>query len=236
MGNRTVLGAQSGDTMTHPQHTGKGLFTQLAKKTYETAKGEGIEFIFGFPNKNSFPGFIKKLNWIQTGSMVNFTISVKTFPIQKIPKVFRPANFFTKSWAKFLLRGKMLKNIEFQDQSNTHGIIHDQNFFGYKTENDRVWLKFGKVKIFVKLNLWFSIGFIDKPELLDIDEINEIKKTAAFLGFDKIFYSCSDNHPSLPYFKSFFQEEEGLPVCWLHHPKTEELKSNIFTSADFDTF
>ncbi|MBX7203773.1 MAG: GNAT family N-acetyltransferase, partial [Bacteroidia bacterium] len=35
---RQILSAQSGDTMTHPAHQGKGLFTKLAKLTYELAK------------------------------------------------------------------------------------------------------------------------------------------------------------------------------------------------------
>src|SRR4030095_10457568 len=57
------LTAQSGDTMTHPNHRGKGLFVKLAKMTYELAKENGIKFVFGFPNDNSLPGFVKKLGW-----------------------------------------------------------------------------------------------------------------------------------------------------------------------------
>ncbi len=236
IGNGKVLCAQSGDTMTHPQHTGKGLFTLLAKQTYETALAEGIECIFGFPNKNSFPGFIKKLNWVQTGTMTNFTLPVKTIPLQKVPKVFKPAYFVTRPWTKVILQQKVQENFEFEDQNNYPRILHDKNFFGYKTGNDSVWLKCGKIKIFVKLNLWFIIGFIDKPELLGINETNAIKKLAALLGFDKIFYSCSDNHPSLPFVSKFFNQEEGLPVCWLNNSRLEELKKMVFTSADFDTF
>src|SRR5580704_10949455 len=42
---KLYLAAESGDTMTHPDHGGKGLFTLLAKMTYEQAKSEGIQFI-----------------------------------------------------------------------------------------------------------------------------------------------------------------------------------------------
>lgn len=236
IGNTKVLCAQSGDTMTHPQHTGKGLFTLLAKQTYETALAEGIEYIFGFPNKNSFPGFIKKLDWEQTGTMTNFTLPVKTLPFQKIPKVFKPAYFFTRAWTKVILQHKVQQNTELEEPNNHPRILHDQNFFGYKTGNDRLWLKCGRIKIFVRLNLWFIIGLIDKPELLGINEISEIKKIAAWLGFDKIFYSCSDNHPSLPFVAKFLHREEGLPVCWLKNSRLEDLKAAVFTSADFDTF
>lgn len=44
---RQVLSAQSGDTMTHPAHQGKGLFTKLARLTYDLAKELKVQFIFG---------------------------------------------------------------------------------------------------------------------------------------------------------------------------------------------
>ena len=67
--NKDYLVAQSGDTMTAPEHRGKGLFIELAKKTYDLAKEKNIQFVFGFPNKNSFPGFQKKLEWKFYGCM-----------------------------------------------------------------------------------------------------------------------------------------------------------------------
>ena len=57
-----LLAAQSADTMTHPGHRKKGLFVHLAKMTYDLARKEGIQFIFGFPNQNSYAGFVR-LNW-----------------------------------------------------------------------------------------------------------------------------------------------------------------------------
>jgi hypothetical protein len=74
-----ILAAQSGDTMTHRHHQRKGLFIQLAYMTYELAKEVGIQFIFGFPNDNSFPGFQKKLNWKFSERMNNYNFLVPTF-------------------------------------------------------------------------------------------------------------------------------------------------------------
>ncbi|WP_290538037.1 GNAT family N-acetyltransferase [Alcanivorax sp.] len=55
--------AQSGDTMTHPDFQGKGLFTKLALKTYDKVRELGVDFVYGFPNESSYPGFKRKLNW-----------------------------------------------------------------------------------------------------------------------------------------------------------------------------
>ncbi|MES2133973.1 MAG: GNAT family N-acetyltransferase, partial [Bacteroidota bacterium] len=77
-----VLAAQSCDTMTHPAHTKKGLFTELAKRTFELAKQKGIHFVFGFPNQNSYPGFIKHLGFTHTETMNRYTISLSNTPFK----------------------------------------------------------------------------------------------------------------------------------------------------------
>ena len=82
-GNMNIVTAQSGDTMTHPKHQGKGLFTTLAKMTYELAKNEGIDLVWGFPNKNSYPGFIKKLNWMDNEVLIKSKIKIRTLPVAK---------------------------------------------------------------------------------------------------------------------------------------------------------
>jgi hypothetical protein len=50
-------------TMVAESHRKFGLFTQLAQASYETAAAAGVDFVFGFPNGQSTPGFRKRLNW-----------------------------------------------------------------------------------------------------------------------------------------------------------------------------
>lgn len=56
-------GLLSLNTATHADHRGKGLFTQLANRTYEYAKQLGYEFVIGVANQNSTHGFLKKLGF-----------------------------------------------------------------------------------------------------------------------------------------------------------------------------
>ncbi len=67
--NRLVKGALSMATVTHPDYRGKGLFKELAQKTYEYASEVGCEFIIGVANENSFPGFIKHLGFYEVGQL-----------------------------------------------------------------------------------------------------------------------------------------------------------------------
>jgi GNAT superfamily N-acetyltransferase len=69
LGGEIVLGAQSVDTMTHPEYRNQGMFAELAGSCMELAASRGIRVLYGFPNQNSYPGFVQKLNWDHTGDI-----------------------------------------------------------------------------------------------------------------------------------------------------------------------
>lgn len=56
-------GLLSLNTATHPRWQGKGLFTTLASKTYESAAQSGYGSVYGVANANSTPGFVRKLGF-----------------------------------------------------------------------------------------------------------------------------------------------------------------------------
>jgi GNAT superfamily N-acetyltransferase len=71
-----VRGLLSLNTATDPDFQGKGLFTRLASATYEAAAAQGFQFVTGFANANSTPGFIRKLAFqnvrqLQAGLLVS---------------------------------------------------------------------------------------------------------------------------------------------------------------------
>lgn len=51
------------NTLTREAYRGQKVFTILAERTYKRAAEEGFEFVYGAPNQNSYPGFIKKLKF-----------------------------------------------------------------------------------------------------------------------------------------------------------------------------
>lgn len=61
---RTERGLLSLNTATHPDHQGKGLFTQVADRTYARAADEGFGFVIGVANGNSTHGFTRKLGFL----------------------------------------------------------------------------------------------------------------------------------------------------------------------------
>lgn len=50
-------------TMVKPHYRKYGIFVKQAEGVYERAKKLGFQLVVGFPNKNSTPGFKKRLSW-----------------------------------------------------------------------------------------------------------------------------------------------------------------------------
>lgn len=50
-------------TMVAESHRKFGLFTTLAQENYKIAQDAGVDFVIGFPNGQSTPGFKKRLSW-----------------------------------------------------------------------------------------------------------------------------------------------------------------------------
>ena len=62
-GKDTLL-AFSCDTMIHPGYRRQGMFSALAREVYGSLKTlSGITLVWGFPNDQSLPGFVEKLDW-----------------------------------------------------------------------------------------------------------------------------------------------------------------------------
>lgn len=101
-----LKGSQSLDTLTDSRHRGKGAFVACAKSNYNSAIDHGIDFVYGFPNQFSAPGFFKKLGWSSVGYppfrvfFCNFLYPFKN----KFGVGLRLPNFFSKTFLAYKVR------------------------------------------------------------------------------------------------------------------------------------
>ena len=86
--NGYELAAQYVDAMTMPNHTGKGLFTTLAKHTEKQLLDARIKFVWVFPNQYSEYMLFNKLDWKYVERMQGFKIKVTNIPLEKIVRKF----------------------------------------------------------------------------------------------------------------------------------------------------
>lgn len=77
---QTILTALSGTIMTHPDYSGRGIFTELATSTFSyIAKDFNIKVNWAFPNSNSHYGYISKLDWKDIGVLHSMYLPVAKF-------------------------------------------------------------------------------------------------------------------------------------------------------------
>lgn len=233
------LAAQSGDTMTHPAHAGKGLFTTLAKMTYELAKTEGIQFIFGFPNKNSYPGFVRKLGWSHNENMNNYEWKVRTLPLagvaKKIP-LFQPVySLYSQFVFSFFLSSKVYLPSSVQDKFGR--VQRSKQFGAYKAFYNNKLVQFDNMQSWVNVDGALLIGDV---EVLEQDKVEQwllqIKKLAFWLGCSKIIFPVGKETSWDILLNDKASCKEGIYIGYLDLRSGLPLEKFKFVFADFDTF
>ena len=90
IGSEILLGGVAMDVMSHPEYRGTTVFIEAGKHCVEKAKERGFRVLYGFPNANSFPVFIKRLNWDHSGDVNHWVRPIKPSKYSKVPLVLGP--------------------------------------------------------------------------------------------------------------------------------------------------
>lgn len=233
----TVLAAQSGNTMTHKNHQGKGLFVTLAKKTYELAASERIQCVFGFPNKNSYPGFVRKLNWEHVNDLSRFTTKVTTFPFAHLARKYA----FFKKFYSVLYRKSLSKRTYFESSviaTGGDGVKRSEAYWQYKSYSDNFTFNAAGARVWCKVDSVLFIGDIEYLENINYDLVfRKIVKRARWMGCHKIILQTSGNSWLASVAKKHLSEETGLPFGLLaFNAADNRFRALQFTLSDFDTF
>jgi len=236
---KDYLVAQSGDTMTAPEHRNKGLFIQLAINTYILAAYEKIKLVFGFPNKQSYPGFKDKLGWKFYGYMQRFEFNVLTIPFCELASKFPVLKSWYKRFVKNTLSNYVVDKADFA-HSKAY-IKKDANFIDYKLKGENVYLiSFYGVGMLIKADKHLYIGEVTHPTLPDpmyCDMLlTRVKLLAHKLGCKKIIFTVSKNHWLYNILSTEKKPKRSLPIGFYIIDKNIDPSVIQFTHADFDTF
>jgi hypothetical protein len=237
---RTVLAAQSVDTMTHPKYRNSGLFTELAKLTFDLCRAEGVRIVFGFPNQNSFPGFINKLKWHTTDTMDRFTIPVKSYvPLEKLANKF-PILKPSYSLYKKLLLKNILRPLHGVANSvladNHNGVFRDDNYLRYKSYSATQVIQIGQSTLWIKLRNGLIIGDISGIADNFDKTMHKLNQLAARLGVQQIHFHASPNTQLHDLFAQRYKAIASFPVIFKDLGAGIPTENIKFTFADIDIF
>ena len=145
-----ILAAQSLDTLTDFESRGKGYFIKCAASNYKLIQDHGVDFIFGFPNKNSFGGFTSKLGWRS---------------LDPVPFLFLPLNFNYFIHKIFFLKIIKFPNFFFRKKINVDSEVIIRKVKYFTIEYDSLWNKFSKnIQIsVVRDSEYLNWRYIDNP-------------------------------------------------------------------------
>lgn len=124
---REVNWAEVGDTVTLSEFQRRGLFSDLHNSITASALEAGIETMYGLPNQNSLPGYVKKFKWrvkenanLITYTKVNGTRRVADMAASRLsgsifgriiggilrsPFLNKPVKSVTKAWTQLQPKG-----------------------------------------------------------------------------------------------------------------------------------
>jgi len=240
-GNQVFVG-QSVDAMTHPEHQGKGIFTQLAKSTHNLAAEQGMDFLFAFPNynKHSYPGF-KKLNWIFHNEINHYSIKTGSLPFDKLVKKLAFLQGMYNKYVRKKLRRLIVETIfpnPFQHLNNGIGhIIHDKKFFQYKIYFESFIIKLGNVVCIVKVDgrLWIGdIKLCTEEEFLGL--VDELIVLARKLGCSSVHFSMTRDTFYDKILRKKFEIKVKSPIGFQSFNPQVDPKNFIYQAFDFDTY
>ena len=129
--------ALSMTTMTHPDHSGKGILTKLALKLYEELETKhGFKGIWGFPNNNSHCLLIKNLGWTDVGVIHNLTMPININTYRQSEKIKGSKNFSGKHEKKLKelsssFNMNVIKDVKYLNWRYTLNPSQDYTVFNY---------------------------------------------------------------------------------------------------------
>lgn len=238
--NDSFFIGQSCDSMTHKEHTGKGLFINLAANVYKQLKDEGVEFVYGFPNKAIYNLRIKKLHWIHTENINHYKEKIKTVPlaklVKKLPilkKVYLP--YLTRILKKYKCDTLFFKNSVIG--KDIGGVLHDQDYFDYKKTENKFVLKIEGIYFWIKFDglLWVGDFEGGKSELFP-RAFTILKKIARQSGCTSIVFHYQEGSENDLYLKQILKLEDTMPYGYLNLTDKNLNRKFKFCAADFDTW
>ncbi|MBN1800207.1 MAG: GNAT family N-acetyltransferase [Candidatus Lokiarchaeota archaeon] len=129
---------QSMDTMTDEDYRGLGISTYLARVVYEYSRLKGAHFVYGFPNRNSWYLFEKKLYWKTFGKMTLYQkdLSIMSKRCQKMDSYYQinPILNFEENFLDF-----------WESSKNNYNVVVEKNLRYLKWRfNEHPFVKYKK--------------------------------------------------------------------------------------------
>lgn len=193
-GDRQIRAAQTMDTLTCAGHTGRGLMTELLRRTITTLKAQEVAVFFGFCNQNSRHAYVKKLGWQHLFNMECYLMPARTLPLEAISRRLR-LDILWRYFGKKMLEKYKSPVRSFPNALTLEGfggVLHDEAFFEYKTFTFNHIVELGGMLCWIKAQGGLLIGDVPFSPETDVDRLlQELRRLARRLGLRQVIFQVS---------------------------------------------
>jgi len=217
---KTILAAQLCDGMTHPAHRHKGLFLQVINRIVAMTREQGIHFLFGFPNQNSYPAFIKHLDFTHAQTMNRYTF---TFGDSLYKKIYR--RLISSVPGQATITNPLL-------QEGYDGLIYDADLIKYRRYNMNCIRQINEAAVWMNRSGDRIIGAVSIAASLD-DLLRYLKKKEKAASATFIISSGAQLDGAL---SSRTRPQPGFEVITKNLSGRYQLDKLKFQFADLDIF
>ncbi|HEY0611386.1 MAG TPA: GNAT family N-acetyltransferase, partial [Chitinophaga sp.] len=236
---RSILAAQSADTMTHPGHRYKGMFAELSRLTFALCREAGLRLVFGFPNQHSYPGAIR-MGWKETGTMSLFVVRISALPLASL-SIRWP---FMKGWYQRYQHNVIARYASpLPGVHNTvltgdaAGVQRSGPYLAYKKYNATQVLQIGEAKIWIKMGPMLLIGDMEQVDENNFDNVmHTLKGICHRLGIRQLAFHISQDTDLHRLWSARYKAIPSYPVLFQDFGAELPLEKIKFTFADIDIF
>lgn len=234
------------ETFTLPDYRGRGLMTCLVKKILDGHQNAGTRIFFGLLNQNNVHGFVKKLGFSHTSTMVYYKLKIKTFPLEAICRRCRIPRLF-HWWANRILTSFFASNNALPLPNSAiregyAGVLHDALFFNYKSFSFNKLCRFSGIDSWLKFESGLLVGDVRLPENcpdVQFDEwLSTLQKIACWVGLKQIIFEVHPQSQLGQKMSARFSPHPSWSVCCLAADEEMQpfLEKMRFCYGDFETF
>ena len=206
----------------------------------EVCEAEGIKFLFAFPNQNSFPGFVRNLDYTHLGNMVEYRLPIRAFWLERIALRFGVLHRLYERHVQRTLSPYYPVNPCPENSliSEGHAGTHrDHSFYDYKSfagnrvievEGNRVWLKILR---------WIMIGDLEATRESEMEKTLEtIERLAVRLGIHQVLFQSSEDTRLSRFFAQRFHDLPPSAIVYKNLRSEIPAEKLRFTFGDLDNF
>jgi len=183
--------AHACDSFTLDSYQRMGLHYQLAIRSYEVMKSEGIRFVYAFHSENTFHS-TEKLNWITHQHMKRFHLFIKTVPLAKIFPKLGLGNFYQTLLSKKLGVNQMP---EMNYTNSVKSQVYNNQFLLYKNGFGKHFnIRINNCDFFIKVDSVMKVGVFQHPDITSFQmALRTLKRICFFCGINEIQFQVSEN-------------------------------------------